>query len=117
MGTKVSEAEFASLEVLAQTAGVTLSEWVRERLLAAPAESGTELATEVVLAELLALRSLFLNLQFRSDKGSLSESELRALIEKADATKSDRARERLEASRKTTKQEGVESTTNPSEEP
>ena len=77
------------LEERARAAGLTLSEWVRDVLLAAPAEPGAELAGEVVLAELLALRSLFLNLQFRSDKGQLSEAELRSLIERADATKKD----------------------------
>jgi len=83
------------LEERARASGLTLSEWVRDVLLAGPAEPGAELAGEVVLAELLALRSLFLNLQFRSDKGQLSEAELRSLIERADATKLERARERL----------------------
>jgi len=64
VGTKVSAAEFAALEERAQSAGLTLSEWVREVLLSAPAEPGPEMG-EVVLAELLALRTLFLNLQFR----------------------------------------------------
>jgi hypothetical protein len=97
VSTKVSEAEFAMLEERARAAGLTLSEWVRDVLLAGPAEPGAELASEVVLAELLALRSLFLNLQFRSDKGQLSETELRSLIDRADATKLERARERLRA--------------------
>ena len=58
VGTKVSAAEFAALEERAQSAGLTLSEWVREVLLSAPAEPGPEMG-EVVLAELLALRTLF----------------------------------------------------------
>jgi hypothetical protein len=95
VGTKVSEAEFAVLEEHARLAGLTLSEWVRDVLLAARAQS--DAGSEVVLAEVLALRSLFLNLQFRSDKGPLSEAELRGLIERADATKLERARERLQA--------------------
>jgi hypothetical protein len=99
VSTKVSEAEFAVLEEHARLAGLTLSEWVRTVLLAAPAETDAEAGGEAVLAEVLALRSLFLNLQFRSDKGSLSESELRSLIERADATKLERARERLQAAR------------------
>ena len=55
------------LEERARAAGLTLSEWVRDVLLAAPVEPGAE-AGEVVLAELLALRSLFLNLQFRAER-------------------------------------------------
>ncbi len=98
VGTKVSEAEFAKLEERAQAAGLTLSEWVRDVLLAPPAESRAEVAGEVVLAELLALRSLFLNLSFRAAKGeSVAEEEMRSLIERADSTKMQRAHERLEA--------------------
>ena len=36
VSTKVSEAEFAVLEEHARLAGLTLSEWVRDVLLAAP---------------------------------------------------------------------------------
>jgi len=68
VGTKVSEAEFAMLEERARASGLTLSEWVRDVLLAAPVEPGAELASEAVLAEVLALRSLFLNLQFRGNR-------------------------------------------------
>lgn len=96
VGTKVSEAEFALLEERACGAGLTLSEWVREALLAGPVEVETG---EIVLAELLALRSLMLNLSFRADKGPLTEAELRGLIERADGVKMQRARERLEAVR------------------
>jgi hypothetical protein len=42
-----------------------LGEWVREALLSAPAESGPD-SGEVALSEVLALRSLLLNLHFRS---------------------------------------------------
>lgn len=87
------------LEVRAQAAGQTLSEWVRDVLLAAPTTEG-ELIGEVTLAELLALRTLLLNLFFRAAKGeAIPEPEMRALIERADAVKGDRARERIEAAR------------------
>jgi len=99
VGTKVSEAEFVGLEERARSSGLTLSEWVRDRLLSEPIKEGPELG-EVALAELLALRSLFLNINFRAAKGEpVSESELRGLIERADATKLERARERLQAVR------------------
>jgi hypothetical protein len=104
VSTKVSEAEFAILEERARAAGLTLSECVRDVLLAPPVASGGGAGSEVVLAELLALRSLFLNLQFRSDKGPLTEPEFRSLIERADATKLERARERLQAARATSKE-------------
>lgn len=101
VGTKVSEAEFAMLEGRARAAGLTLSEWVRVVLLAPPVDDRQDTG-EIVLAELLALRSLFLNLQFRADKAPLTEVELRGLIDRADATKLERARERLQAARATT---------------
>src|SRR5271155_2723912 len=92
VGTKVSEAEFVMLEERARSAGLTLSEWVRDLLLSVPLDGGVE-SGEIILAELLALRSLFLNLSFRTAKGEpMVESELRGLIERADATKVARAR-------------------------
>jgi hypothetical protein len=104
VGTKVSEAEFAMLEERARSSGLTLSEWVRDVLLVAPVEPSAEAGSEVVLAELLALRSLFLNLSFRADKSPLTEADLRGLIERADATKLERARERLQAARAASKE-------------
>ena len=99
VGTKVSEAEFALLEERARGAGMRLAEWVREALLSAPVESGVD-SGEVALAEVLALRSLLLNLHFRAAKGeAIPEPEMRGLIERADETKMQRARERLEAVR------------------
>ena len=99
MGTKVSEAEFALLEERARVAGLRLAEWVRETLLAAPVESGPDTA-EVALAEVLALRSLLLNLHFLASKGEpIPETEMRGLIERADGVKMQRARERLKAIR------------------
>jgi hypothetical protein len=86
-------------------AGLTLSEWVREALLTRPVEVETG---EVVLAELLALRTLFLNLSFRADKGPLTEAEMRGLIERADGVKMQRARERLEAARAATQKAQAE---------
>jgi hypothetical protein len=105
VGTKVSEAEFAVLEEHARQTGRTLSEWVRDVLLTATLELEAEAGCEVVLAEVLALRSLFLNLQFRADKGPLSEPELRGLIERADATKLERAQNRLKATRAASKEQ------------
>ena len=99
VGTKVSEAEFALLEERARGAGMRLAEWVREALLSAPVESSVD-SGEVALGEVLALRSLLLNLHFRAAKGeAIPEPEMRGLIERADETKMQRARERLEAVR------------------
>ena len=99
VGTKVSEAEYALLEEHARGAGMRLAEWVREALLSAPVNSGPD-SGEVALGEVLALRSLLLNLHFRAAKGeAIPEPEMRGLIERADETKMQRARERLAAVR------------------
>jgi hypothetical protein len=109
IGTKVSEEEFAALDATARAADMTLSEWVRAVLLAAPDVElpGNDTAGEaalvgrVALAELLALRTLLLNLFFRAAKGeAIPEPEMRALIERADGAKMQRARERLDTARK-----------------
>ena len=100
------------LEERARANGLTLSEWVRDVLLSAPAEPGPE-SGEVVLAELLALRSLFLNLHFRAGKEPLTEAEMRGLIERADGVKMQRARERLAAVR--TEGRKADGETNPEE--
>ena len=115
IGTKVSEEEFAALEATARAADMTLSEWVRAVLLAAPGielpDDEAALAGRVTLAEVLALRTLFLNLQFRQAQGPMTEAEMRGLIERADAVKGERARERIEAARSQVQK----STTQPSE--
>jgi len=74
-------------------------------LLSAPAESGTD-SGEVALAEVLALRSLLLNLHFRS--ATIPEAEMRGLIERADGSKLERARERLTAARAAARMTGPE---------
>ena len=67
-----------------------LAEWVREALLAAPVEPGMGSGVDsgaVALAEVMALRSLLLNLHFRAAKGEpVAEAEMRGLIERADET-------------------------------
>ena len=79
VGTKVSEAKFALLEERARGIGLRLAEWVREALLSAPAESGPD-SGEVALGEVLALRSLLLNLHFRAAKGeAIAEPEIAGL--------------------------------------
>ena len=103
VGTKVSDEEFAALEARARAENLTLSEWMRAKLLEPDtnsAEAADELLGEVLLSEVLALRALFLNLRPLPDHALPGEAEVRAEIARVDATKMQRARERLAAEKK-----------------
>jgi hypothetical protein len=92
VGTKVTADEYARLEALAGTQ--SLSEWTREVLLKAAApDSAVQL-----LAEVLALRTILLNMHFAIASGrALSVENMQHLIERADQDKIARAQERLAA--------------------
>ena len=65
IGTKVTEEEYARLEAQAAERKQSLSEWSREAMLSA-AESGTGTpAEQTLLAEVLALRTILVNLFFQ----------------------------------------------------
>ena len=101
LGTKVSEEEFAQLEAAASERGLTLSEWCRETLLASvngqgekSADSGS--ADQALMAELVALRAILLNVLFKLASGEKpTAEEMQRLIDRADADKLKKARERL----------------------
>ena len=90
ISTKVTDDEYAKLEALA--GGQTLSEWVRTVLLNAAEPS----AEPVLLAELLALRTILLNLHFAVCSGEpVTADMMRRLIDRADQDKIQHAHERL----------------------
>jgi hypothetical protein len=98
VGTRVCEEEYQALERLAQAQGQTLSEWTREVVLAQLNPTTAIPTEETVIAEVLALRTILLNVLFRIANGErLTEEEMRKLIERADAGKGQKARERLTA--------------------
>jgi hypothetical protein len=96
IGTKVSEEEYAKLEALA--GGRALGEWVREVLLRELDGGQARPAEETVLAEVLALRTILLNAFYRLAQGEkLTEEGMQAIIDHADASKVQKAAERLAA--------------------
>jgi hypothetical protein len=98
IGTKVSDEEYAQLEKLAEARGLTLSEWFRELVLA---ELIAHPAEQTILAEILALRMLYLNtIQILGAGRELTTEELRKLIERVDREKQSKAEERLSGSQK-----------------
>ncbi len=82
ISTKVTDEEYAQFEALAGEQ--TISEWVRDVLLKATKPNASE---QTVLAEVLALRTILLNV--------LTAEEMRQLIERADQDKLSKARQRL----------------------
>jgi hypothetical protein len=87
----VTEEEYATFEQLAD--GETLSEWVRDTLLEAIA---TPPADPVVLAELLAFRSIALNLLFKiPNREPVTADVMQGVIDQADSERVRRLHERL----------------------
>jgi hypothetical protein len=91
ISTKLTDEEYRAVESAAGAA--TIGEWLREVALhaaRAPAEGPT------ILAELLALRTLVLNLLYRMSAGQrITDEEMQQLIDRADADKRRRASECL----------------------
>ena len=93
--TKVTEEEYATFERLAD--GETLSEWVRDMLLKATA---TPPADPVVVAELLAFRSIVLNLLFKiANRQPVTADVMQGVIGQADGERVRRVHERLAGAR------------------
>ncbi len=91
LSTKLTDEEYAELE---RAAGVqTLGTWARETLLAAVRRPPADAAA---VAEVLALRTILLNLYHAQAAGEAVTSEwLQALIDRADRDRFSRAAARL----------------------
>ena len=91
ISTKVTDEEYAQFEALAGEQ--TISEWARDVLLKATKPNAGE---QTVLAEVLALRTILLNMHFAVSHGqTLTADEMQQLIERADQNKVSKARQRL----------------------
>ena len=103
IGFKVSQEEYAQLDVAAQTSGRSLGEWCRGVLLASVNGREPKVAIDsagtgelALMAELVALRAILLNALFKLAKGQpLTSHEMQGLIDRADSDKLKKARERL----------------------
>jgi hypothetical protein len=91
VSTKVTDEEYAQMEGFAGEQ--TISEWARDVLLKAVKPNVGE---QVVLAEVVALRTILLNALYKlGQKEELSAEEMQELIERADRERFHRAKERL----------------------
>ena len=91
LSTKLTDDEYTELE---RAAGEqTLSVWAREVLLKAARRQADE---SVVMAEVLALRTILVNLQFAQSAGDdVTAERMQQLIDRADQDRFRRAAERL----------------------
>ena len=87
-GAKITEHEYAQLEALAQTRGLTLGEWCRDVLLAQLKPSVVSLPEETILAEVLGLRMIMINLlRALGNEETLTPEKVQKLIQWADNQK------------------------------
>ncbi len=98
----LTQEEYAHLEQAAQLGRKTVGVWCREVSLASANErvSKARLSStaevQALMAELLALRTILLNVLYKQiNRESLTAEEMQRLIERADADKLKKAGERL----------------------
>ena len=96
IGVRVREADFARLQAIADSEGKSLGEWSRDVLLGRVENPKPTRAEQMMVSEVLALRTILLNVLFSIARGKvISEAEMSELIERADAEKLKRAIQRL----------------------
>jgi hypothetical protein len=98
VGCKMTDSEYERLSAVVESEGMTLGEWCREVLLERADGRKPSVIEETLLAETLALRTILLNAFYKLAQGEkLTAEELQAIIERADASKVQKAIERLAA--------------------
>jgi hypothetical protein len=96
-GAKVTDKEYAEIERLAEARGLNVGEWCREVILA-ELERGEAPSVETLLAEIMALRMIFLNVTAYIGQGrELTTEKMQALIDRADVEKFRRVAEAVDA--------------------
>ena len=91
ISTKVTEEEYAQFELLA--GDQTISEWARDVLLKAAKPSPAE---QTIVAELLALRTILMNILFAiANREQLTSAAMDEIIKRADTGKLAKATDRL----------------------
>lgn len=97
IGARVTDEEYARLEAHADAQGQKLSEWARAVLLRESAGEMPATAGEsATLAEVLALRTILLNVVYKLGNGEkITTEEMQQIIERADRNKNERAQQRV----------------------
>ena len=93
IGTRLSEAELSEVE--SASAGKKVGEWLRDAALAQARSVPAQNTDPILLAELMAIRTLILNLFAAASKGPLTDESLRKMLAYADPVKQQKADEFL----------------------
>jgi hypothetical protein len=97
VGCKVTEEEYARLSAEAERANKSLGEWSREVLLGEAGNRPPSVPEQAVMAEVLALRTILLNLHFAvATGGTITPEQMQKFIERADEEKNRKALTRFE---------------------
>jgi hypothetical protein len=97
IGVKVTEADFSRLQTLAEAQGKPMGEWCRDVLLTTAEVEKPSAGEQILLAEVLALRTILLNVLFAmASAKTLTAEEMTKLIERADREKLTKALALLE---------------------
>jgi hypothetical protein len=99
IATRITESEFLEIESAASGQGKKVAEWLRDAALAQARGRSTAETDPVLLAELMAVRTLVVNLFASASKGPLNDESIRKMTAYADSIKFQKAEEFL-ASRK-----------------
>ena len=94
IATRLTDAEFGEVEAAAGIAGKKVGEWLREAALAqARGAHHDEQTDQILLAEMMGMRSLMLNLFARASEGPLTTEDLRKMSAYSDSIKEQRAQD------------------------
>ena len=99
IATRITETEFSEIESAASAQGKKVAEWLREAALAQARGRRSAETDPLLLAELMAVRTLLVNLFASASKGPLDDESIRKMAAYADSIKLQKAEEFL-ASRK-----------------
>jgi hypothetical protein len=98
IGVRVTEDDYARLQVLADAEGKTVGEWCRDVLSGLAQNPGgkPKPIDQALLAEVIALRTIVANLTYAfTSEGKVTREQMLAVIDRADKTKLKRAAELL----------------------
>lgn len=95
IATRLTEAEFADVELAAASAGQKVAEWLRYAALSQAHATMNQDTDPILLAEIVGMRALMLNLFAKASEGPLSKEDLRKISEYAEAIKEQKAEEVL----------------------